>query len=142
MQRAGAALEAWVGGVRRPPRRTATTCSCASCCAATPHRYAEAKERESALDFDDLELLACRLLEENESLRSATATQFEHVLVDEFQDTNRLQIRLLRLLAGDDGRLFTVGDEFQSIYGFRHADVGVFRECRDDGGRAGPRAPA
>ena len=94
-------------------------------------RYAEAKARESAVDFDDLELLTCRLLEENPALHERYRTQFEHILVDEFQDTNQLQIRLLGLLAGEDGRLFTVGDEFQSIYGFRHADVRVFREVRD-----------
>jgi ATP-dependent exoDNAse (exonuclease V) beta subunit len=93
-------------------------------------RYAESKKARSALDFEDLELLACRLLEENETLRERYRDRFVHLLVDEFQDTNRLQIRLLRLLAGDDGRLFTVGDEFQSIYGFRHADVDVFREFR------------
>jgi ATP-dependent exoDNAse (exonuclease V) beta subunit len=93
-------------------------------------RYADAKDAQSALDFEDLELLACRLLEDNESLRERYRDRFEHVLVDEFQDTNRLQIRLLRLVAGEGGRLFTVGDEFQSIYGFRHADVAVFREFR------------
>jgi ATP-dependent exoDNAse (exonuclease V) beta subunit len=92
--------------------------------------YAAAKERLSALDFEDLELLACRLLEDNEALRDRYRRQFVHVLVDEFQDTNRLQIRLLRLISGEDGRLFTVGDEFQSIYGFRHADVTVFRDFR------------
>jgi ATP-dependent exoDNAse (exonuclease V) beta subunit len=97
--------------------------------------YARAKERAAAVDFDDLELLTCRLLEQNESLQRRYRDQFEHVLVDEFQDTNRLQIRLLELLVGDDGRLFTVGDEFQSIYGFRHADVTVFREFRADAAR-------
>ena len=93
-------------------------------------RYAEAKEARSALDFEDLELRACALLEGDEAVRARYRERFVHLLVDEFQDTNRLQIRLLRLLAGDDGRLFTVGDEFQSIYGFRHADVEVFREFR------------
>jgi ATP-dependent exoDNAse (exonuclease V) beta subunit len=93
-------------------------------------RYADAKEARSALDFEDLELRACALLEENDTVRARYRERFVHLLVDEFQDTNRLQIRLLRLLAGDDGRLFTVGDEFQSIYGFRHADVEVFREFR------------
>ena len=53
-------------------------------------------------------------------------------MVDEFQDTNRLQTELLdRLTVGADVDLFVVGDEFQSIYGFRHADVAVFRERRD-----------
>jgi ATP-dependent helicase/nuclease subunit A len=93
-------------------------------------RYAEAKDARSALDFEDLELRACALLEKDETVRARYRERFVHLLVDEFQDTNRLQIRLLRLVAGDDGRLFTVGDEFQSIYGFRHADVDVFREFR------------
>ena len=48
-------------------------------------------------------------------------------MVDEFQDTNGLQLRLIEQLRGPDTRLFLVGDEFQSIYGFRHADVDVYR---------------
>src|ERR671929_907701 len=55
-------------------------------------------------------------------------------MVDEFQDTNRLQCELVDLLARDDGELFFVGDEFQSIYRFRHADVEVFRERREQAG--------
>src|ERR671929_689436 len=55
-------------------------------------------------------------------------------MVDEFQDTNRLQCELIDLLARDDGELFFVGDEFQSIYRFRHADVEVFRERREQVG--------
>jgi superfamily I DNA/RNA helicase len=51
-------------------------------------------------------------------------------MVDEFQDTNRLQCDLVDLLRGPGAELFFVGDEFQSIYGFRHADVRVFRERR------------
>ena len=49
-------------------------------------------------------------------------------MVDEFQDTNRLQLRLIEALRGPGTRLFCVGDELQSIYGFRHADLDVFRE--------------
>ena len=61
-------------------------------------------------------------------------------MVDEFQDTNRLQLRLIEQLRGPEHALFLVGDELQSIYGFRHADVDVFREHRAprggaDGGR-------
>ena len=57
-------------------------------------------------------------------------------MVDEFQDTNRLQCNLIDLLAGEPGErdVFFVGDEFQSIYGFRHADVGVFRDRRAEAG--------
>ncbi|HEX7291637.1 MAG TPA: UvrD-helicase domain-containing protein [Conexibacter sp.] len=91
-------------------------------------RYAEAKEAVSALDFEDLELRANRLLREHEPLRARYAERFGHVMVDEFQDTNPLQLELLERICGD--ALFAVGDELQSIYGFRHADVGLFRARR------------
>jgi ATP-dependent exoDNAse (exonuclease V) beta subunit len=129
-KRAGEALEAWVAACAGR-RAHGDYVLLRELLRGYTERYAEAKGRESAVDFDDLELLTCRLLEENPALRGRYRAQFEHILVDEFQDTNRLQIRLLGLLAGEDGRLFTVGDEFQSIYGFRHADVGVFRDVRD-----------
>ena len=93
--------------------------------------YAESKERESALDFEDLQLRARDLLRDGTAIRERERQRFRSVMVDEFQDTNRLQTELLDLLcAGADGDLFVVGDEFQSIYGFRHADVAVFRERR------------
>jgi ATP-dependent exoDNAse (exonuclease V) beta subunit len=88
-------------------------------------RYEQGKRARSALDFEDLELLARDLLAGDEGLRRQYAERFEHVLVDEFQDTNPLQNELLELLERDN--LFRVGDENQSIYGFRHADVEVFR---------------
>jgi ATP-dependent exoDNAse (exonuclease V) beta subunit len=91
-------------------------------------RYAEAKHAASALDFEDLELRANRLLREHEPLRARYADRFQHVMVDEFQDTNPLQLELLERIAGE--RLFSVGDELQSIYGFRHADVRQFRARR------------
>lgn len=96
--------------------------------------YADAKRRRSALDFEDLELLTRNLLRDNPRLRDRYRARFRHVLVDELQDVNPLQEELLGLLAGQDGEppfLFTVGDEMQSIYGFRHADVGVFRRRRE-----------
>jgi ATP-dependent helicase/nuclease subunit A len=93
--------------------------------------YTEAKEREAALDFEDLQLRARDLLREDEGVRERTRQRFRSIMVDEFQDTNRLQTELLDLLSeGTGGDLFVVGDEFQSIYGFRHADVAVFRERR------------
>ena len=88
-------------------------------------RYERLKRERSALDFEDLELITRDLLSAHEGLREAYSSRFEHVLVDEFQDTNELQNELLELLARDN--LFRVGDENQSIYRFRHADVGVFR---------------
>jgi ATP-dependent helicase/nuclease subunit A len=90
--------------------------------------YREAKARESALDFEDLQLVACDLLLGNERVRERTRWRFRSVMVDEFQDTNRLQCELIDRLACEE--LFFVGDEFQSIYRFRHADVEVFRERR------------
>jgi ATP-dependent helicase/nuclease subunit A len=89
-------------------------------------RYTAAKRDRSGLDFEDLELVARDLLAGDEGLRDAYSSRFDHVLVDEFQDTNRLQNDLLDLLSR--GNLFRVGDENQSIYRFRNADVSVFRE--------------
>ena len=89
-------------------------------------RYGELKAERSALDFDDLELLARDLLSGRPALRERTRERFDHVLVDELQDTNRLQSEILDLVVDDN--LFTVGDDLQAIYGFRGADVGVFAE--------------
>ncbi|HVS84925.1 MAG TPA: UvrD-helicase domain-containing protein, partial [Gaiellaceae bacterium] len=92
--------------------------------------YAEAKARESALDFEDLQLIARDLLRDHPEIREQESLRFRSIMVDEFQDTNRLQTELVDLLRGPDTEIFFVGDEFQSIYGFRHADVAVFRERR------------
>ena len=94
-------------------------------------RYAEAKARESALDFEDLQLEARELLRSRPELREREQARFRSILVDEFQDTNRLQTEIVDLLRTPETELFFVGDEFQSIYGFRHADVQVFRERRE-----------
>jgi ATP-dependent helicase/nuclease subunit A len=98
--------------------------------------YQEGKDRESALDFEDLQLRARDLLRDDERIRGGEQLRFRSIMVDEFQDTNRLQCELIDLIA--DGHSpceqFFVGDEFQSIYGFRHADVQVFRGRRDAAG--------
>ncbi|MFL5920437.1 MAG: UvrD-helicase domain-containing protein, partial [Gaiellaceae bacterium] len=96
--------------------------------------YREARDRESALDFEDLQLLARELLRDHPEIRERESWRFRSIMVDEFQDTNRLQCELVDLLAHDDSEIFFVGDEFQSIYRFRHADVEVFRERRDQVG--------
>jgi ATP-dependent helicase/nuclease subunit A len=92
--------------------------------------YQEAKDRESALDFEDLQLRARDLLRDDEAIRKREQLRFRSIMVDEFQDTNRLQCELIDLISREDAERFFVGDEFQSIYGFRHADVQVFRERR------------
>ena len=94
-------------------------------------RYGQAKTRESALDFEDLQLEARNLLKSQPELREREQARFRSILVDEFQDTNRLQTEIVDLLRTPATELFFVGDEFQSIYGFRHADVQVFRERRE-----------
>jgi len=93
-------------------------------------RFEAAKERRTGIDFEDLQILAARLLERAE-IGEAYRSRFSHLLVDEFQDTNRLQLRLIEALRGPRSELVAVGDEFQSIYGFRHADLDVFRAQRD-----------
>jgi ATP-dependent helicase/nuclease subunit A len=90
-------------------------------------RYEELKEERAALDFEDLQLRAVQLLSSSAALRDRYREQFDHLMVDEFQDTNGLQLQLIEQLRGPRTHLFLVGDEFQSIYGFRHADVEVYR---------------
>jgi ATP-dependent helicase/nuclease subunit A len=92
-------------------------------------RFSAAKERRAGIDFEDLQLLAVKLLEGETG--ATYRARFSHLLVDEFQDTNRLQLRLIEALRGPQAQLMVVGDELQSIYGFRHADLDVFRERRE-----------
>ncbi len=94
-------------------------------------RFEAAKERRAGIDFEDLQILAARLLERAE-IGEHYRARFRQVLVDEFQDTNRLQLRLIEALRGPKTELVVVGDELQSIYGFRHADLDVFRRRREE----------
>ena len=91
--------------------------------------YRAKKRQESAVDFADLEEFTVALLESDEAIQLEVAGRFEHVLMDELQDTNRLQWRLVNLLRTS---FFGVGDINQSIYGFRYADPEVFAEYRDE----------
>ncbi|HEY1354707.1 MAG TPA: UvrD-helicase domain-containing protein [Solirubrobacterales bacterium] len=77
----------------------------------------------NAMDFDDLLVRTVNALELFEEARNRWRNTFRHVLVDEYQDTNRAQYRLLQLLTAEHGNLMVVGDEDQSVYGFRHADI-------------------
>jgi ATP-dependent helicase/nuclease subunit A len=92
--------------------------------------FEAAKARRAGIDFEDLLILAARLLERAE-IGQAYRGRFSHLLVDEFQDTNRLQLRLIEALQGPRSQLVVVGDELQSIYSFRHADLDVFRRRRE-----------
>jgi DNA helicase-2/ATP-dependent DNA helicase PcrA len=90
--------------------------------------YDEQCQREGVADFAELLLRSFELLNRNEILRQHYQARFRYILVDEFQDTNRLQYRWLKLFAGPETRLFAVGDDDQSIYGFRGANVGNLAE--------------
>jgi ATP-dependent helicase/nuclease subunit A len=83
--------------------------------------YRERKRQAGALDFADLEEYTVRLLEDQPEARARLQAQFEHILMDEFQDTNGQQARLLNLIRAA-GRFYAVGDINQSIFGFRHAE--------------------
>jgi DNA helicase II / ATP-dependent DNA helicase PcrA len=85
--------------------------------------YEKRMREANAMDFDDLLVRAVNVNELFEDVRERWRRTFRHVLVDEYQDTNHTQYRLLQLLAGEHRSLMVVGDDSQSIYGFRHADV-------------------
>jgi DNA helicase-2/ATP-dependent DNA helicase PcrA len=86
--------------------------------------YEGVLRRAGALDFDDLLLRAVQVLDESSEARAAWSSRFRYILVDEYQDTNRAQFDLLRLLLNPERNLCVVGDEDQSIYRWRGADVG------------------
>jgi len=95
-------------------------------------RYADALRAYNAVDFDDLLLLALRLFHGHPEALAAWRERCRHVLVDEFQDTNAVQYRLVALLAGESGNLTVVGDDDQSIYGWRGALPGNILEFTRD----------
>jgi ATP-dependent exoDNAse (exonuclease V) beta subunit len=115
-------------------------------------RYEELKARAGALDFLDLLLKARDLLKGDDTVRRGFQSRFTHIFVDEFQDTDPLQAEILVMLAAADpaetdwrsvtpvpGRLFIVGDPKQSIYRFRRADVGIYREVCEQLVRCGAK---
>lgn len=86
--------------------------------------YEDQCQREGVVDFAELLLRTYEMLSHNQPLREHYQARFKHVLVDEFQDTNDLQYKWLKLMAGQQGAVFAVGDDDQSIYAFRGANVG------------------
>ena len=85
--------------------------------------YANFKRNHALMDYDDLLFLLDRLLETNKPLKNQLQTRYQYIMVDEYQDTNLVQARIVKHLAGDDGNVMAVGDDAQSIYAFRGANV-------------------
>ena len=94
--------------------------------------YEKQCQKEGVVDFGELLLKSYELLFNNEVLRTHYQNRFRHVLVDEFQDTSELQYRWLKLLTGNNNIIFAVGDDDQSIYAFRGANVGNMKSLQRD----------
>ena len=94
--------------------------------------YDKQCNREGVADFAELLLRCYELLNRDERIRTHYQSRFQYILVDEFQDTNKLQYQWLKLLAGSQNCIFAVGDDDQSIYGFRGARVGNMRDFETD----------
>ena len=94
--------------------------------------YDKQCQRDGVADFAELLLRCYELLERDANIRGHYQSRFKYILVDEFQDTNRLQYMWLKLLAGENNCMFAVGDDDQSIYGFRGARVGNMRDFEKD----------
>src|SRR2546423_2143584 len=94
--------------------------------------YEQACQREGVVDFPELLLRTYELLSRDDSLREHYRRRFSHILVDEFQDTNALQYKWLKLLAGSHAAIFAVGDDDQSIYAFRGANVANMQHFERD----------
>jgi ATP-dependent exoDNAse (exonuclease V) beta subunit len=155
-----AALQPWLGGQKSNdrPANWALDCQTAELLPElgrlfdrARHEYARLKADQEALDFDDLEFHAARLLTSHPAVRARWQREVNAVLVDEFQDTNERQRQIVyalvnfplstetRGLEGKGNTLFIVGDAKQSIYRFRGADVAVFRRVQTDVTTAGGR---
>jgi len=85
--------------------------------------YEKEITENNLVDFDDLLMLTYRILDENDDLRKETSNRYQYIMVDEYQDTNELQFKLLELLASEHNNLCVVGDDDQSIYGWRGANI-------------------
>lgn len=98
--------------------------------------YEEEKKKLRKIDFEDMLLLCCRLFEEREDILRKWRQRFRYILIDEFQDINRAQYDAIRLLAAPSDNLFAVGDDDQSVYGFRGASPGIMMRFKEDYPRA------
>jgi DNA helicase-2/ATP-dependent DNA helicase PcrA len=89
-------------------------------------------EENNLVDFDDLLMLTYKILDENDTLRKETSNRYKYIMVDEYQDTNELQFRLLEHLCSEHENLCVVGDDDQSIYGWRGANIRNILEFADN----------
>lgn len=94
--------------------------------------YDKKKQKANAMDFDDLLVNLARLLKNNKDLKEKYSKQFKYVLADEYQDTNQLQDEILKLFSDYHENLLVVGDDAQSIYSFRAADISNILEFEDE----------
>lgn len=115
-------LSAWKVEGREPPSEARPALAA----------YAELMAARGAIDFDDMVVRACDLLETDAAVRARWQARFAHVCVDEFQDVDAAQLRLVRLLAAPEDNLFVVGDDDQTIYAWRLADVRRILRFGDD----------
>jgi len=82
-------------------------------------QYQKALESSNSLDFDDLLLLPYLIFKKDKEILKKRQNKFTYILVDEAQDTNWIQFELIKMLSGDEGNVTLIGDDFQSIYGWR-----------------------
>jgi DNA helicase-2/ATP-dependent DNA helicase PcrA len=128
-----ALISRWKSASVRPDRASATAQTDKEHLAAAAYRrYQRTLKAHAAVDFDDLLLLTEELFSRFPEVRQAEARRFDHLLVDEYQDTNVSQYRIVKALAGGHRNLCVVGDDDQSIYGWRGAEVTHILRFRDD----------
>ncbi len=119
-------------GIRPEQADTAATSDKEHLAASAFKRYQRSLKNHAAFDFDDLLVCTEQLLTENDRVRREEAARYDHVLVDEYQDTNGTQYRIIRALAIDHRNLCVVGDDDQSIYGWRGAEVRHILNFKND----------
>lgn len=95
-------------------------------------KYQEYLEKNNLLDFEDLLLNTLKILQENQEIREKYQERFSHILVDEFQDVNEIQWKIIKLLTGEEKSLFVVGDPNQCIYGFQGANPELIASLKKD----------
>ena len=126
-------ISRWKSDSVRPDRASAVAQTDKEHLAAAAYRrYQKTLKAHGAVDFDDLLLLTEELFSRFPEVRQAEAQRFDHLLVDEYQDTNGSQYRIVKALAGGHRNLCVVGDDDQSIYGWRGAEVTHILRFRDD----------